>query len=63
MMTKNQMNERNQLEMLTIEQLVLENHLVRKLVERWTFHLFIQNVKKRLSASVRMRSRVCDGQR
>ena len=25
------MNERNQLEMLTIEQLVLENHLVRKL--------------------------------
>ncbi|WP_336047179.1 transposase, partial [Solibacillus ferritrahens] len=31
MMTKNQMNERNQLEMLTIEQLVPENHLVRKL--------------------------------
>ena len=31
MMSKNQMNERNQLEMLTIEQLVPENHLVRKL--------------------------------
>lgn len=31
MMTKNQINERNQLEMLTIEQLVPENHLVRKL--------------------------------
>lgn len=31
MMTKNQINERNQFEMLTIDQLVPENHLVRKL--------------------------------
>ncbi len=31
MMTKNQANEREQLEMLTIDQLVPENHLVRKL--------------------------------
>ncbi|MBS4209867.1 IS1182 family transposase [Bacillus sp. FJAT-50079] len=31
MMTKNQINEREQLEMLTIEQLVPQNHLVRKL--------------------------------
>ncbi|WP_194841432.1 transposase, partial [Sporosarcina obsidiansis] len=31
MMTKNQMNEREQLEMLTIEQLVPQDHLVRKL--------------------------------
>jgi transposase len=31
MMTKNQLNEREQLEMLTIDQLVPENHLVRKL--------------------------------
>ena len=33
MMTKNQMNERNQLEMLTIEQLVPENQLVCKLMD------------------------------
>ncbi|GKV57967.1 hypothetical protein NCCP2222_39140 [Sporosarcina sp. NCCP-2222] len=31
MMTKNQINEREQLEMLTIEQLVPKDHLVRKL--------------------------------
>ena len=31
MMTKNQINERGQLEMLTIEQLVPQDHLVRKL--------------------------------
>ena len=31
MMTKNQINERNQFEMVTIAQLVPENHLVRKL--------------------------------
>ena len=31
MMTKNQINEREQLEILTIEQLVPSNHLVRKL--------------------------------
>ena len=31
MMTKNQVNEREQLEMLTIEQLVPQDHLVRKL--------------------------------
>ena len=31
MMTRNQTNERNHLEMLSIEQLVPENHLVRKL--------------------------------
>ncbi|WP_197278955.1 transposase, partial [Lysinibacillus sp. ZYM-1] len=31
MMTKNQINEREQLEMLTIDQLVPEDHLVRKL--------------------------------
>lgn len=30
-MTKNQINEREQLEMLTIEQLVPKDHLVRKL--------------------------------
>ncbi|KRG14041.1 transposase [Lederbergia galactosidilytica] len=31
MMTKNQINEREQLEMLTIEKLVPLDHLVRKL--------------------------------
>ena len=31
MMTKNQINEREQMEMLTIEQLVPQDHLVRKL--------------------------------
>ncbi|MFE8703615.1 transposase, partial [Cytobacillus sp. FJAT-54145] len=31
MMTKNQSNEREQLEMLTIDQLVPDDHLVRKL--------------------------------
>jgi len=31
MMTKNQVNERDQLEILTIEQLVPQDHLVRKL--------------------------------
>ena len=31
MMTKTQINEREQLEMLTIEQLVPKEHLVRKL--------------------------------
>lgn len=31
MMAKNQTNERKQLELLTIEQLVSENHLFRKL--------------------------------
>ena len=31
MMTKNQTNEREQLEMLTIDQLVPQDHLVRKL--------------------------------
>ena len=31
MMTKNQINERGQLEILTIEQLVPQDHLVRKL--------------------------------
>ena len=31
MMTRNQTNERDHLEMLSIEQLVPENHLVRKL--------------------------------
>lgn len=31
MMTKNQTNEREQLEMLTIDQLVPNDHLVRKL--------------------------------
>ncbi|EKU43901.1 hypothetical protein P9436_01120 [Lysinibacillus capsici] len=31
MMTKNQINEREQLEMLTIDQLVPQDHLVRKL--------------------------------
>ena len=31
MMTKNQINEREQLEILTIEQLVPQDHLVRKL--------------------------------
>ncbi|WP_339250543.1 hypothetical protein NSQ43_12140 [Sporosarcina sp. FSL W8-0480] len=30
-MTKNQINEREQLEMLTIEQLVPHDHIVRKL--------------------------------
>ncbi len=30
-MTKNQINEREQLEMLTIDQLVPQDHLVRKL--------------------------------
>ena len=44
-MTKNQMNERNQLEMLTIEQLVPENHLVRKLDATLTFRLYIHQLK------------------
>jgi hypothetical protein len=37
MMTKNQINEREQLEMLTIEQLVPQDHLVRKLDEALDF--------------------------
>ena len=40
MMTRNQTNERDHLEMLSIEQLVTENHLVRKLDEAIDF-LFI----------------------
>lgn len=32
MMVKNQINERNQIEMIIIEQLVPQDHLVRKLV-------------------------------
>ncbi|MBM7608018.1 hypothetical protein JOD29_001262, partial [Lysinibacillus composti] len=31
MMSKNQINERDQIEMITIEQLVPQDHLVRKL--------------------------------
>ncbi|MCM3358941.1 hypothetical protein [Psychrobacillus sp. MER TA 171] len=37
MMTKNQTNEREQLEILTIEQLVPQDHLVRKLDEAIDF--------------------------
>ena len=41
MMTKNQTNEREQLEMLTIDQLVPNDHLMRKLEAAIDFHLSI----------------------
>ncbi len=41
MMTKNQINEGEQLEMLTIEQLVPQDHLVRKLDAAIDFSLSI----------------------
>ncbi len=47
MMTKNQANEREQLEMLTIDQLVPENHLVRKLESAIDF-LFIYPLGEQL---------------
>jgi len=40
-MSKNQINEREQLEMLTIDQLVPQDHLVRKLEAAIDFSLFI----------------------
>ena len=40
-MTKNQLNEREQLEILTIEQLVPKDHLVRKLDAAIDFSLSI----------------------
>ena len=48
MMTKNQINEREQLEMLTIEQLVPKDHLVRKLdaaIERFRNSVSISDKK------------------
>ena len=55
MMTKNQMNERNQIEMLPIEQLVPENHLVRKLDAAIDFsfvYLLVKNFYLRFFSAV-----------
>jgi transposase len=45
MMTKNQINEREQLEMLTIDQLVPEEHLVRTLEKAIDFSFIYQMVE------------------
>ncbi|WP_196426696.1 hypothetical protein [Lysinibacillus cavernae] len=46
-MTKNQFNEREQLEMLTIDQLISEDHLVRKLESMQAMLTFAaMNLKK-----------------
>ncbi len=45
MMTKNQIDEREQLEMLAIEQLVPQDHLVRKLDEAIDFTLIYSLVE------------------
>ncbi len=50
MMTKNQINEREQLEMLTIDQLVPEDHLVRKLEATIDFPFIYPLVKNFYSA-------------
>ncbi len=41
MMMKNQVNEREQMELLTIKQLILQDHLVRKLEAAIDFPSFI----------------------
>jgi hypothetical protein len=51
MMTKNQSNEREQLEMLTIDQVVPEDHLVRKLESAIDFSFIyplVENLYSRL---------------
>lgn len=48
MMTKNQTNEREQLEMLTIDQLVLTNHLVRNLEAAIDFFIYLSFSRKLL---------------
>ncbi|MFB5085795.1 IS1182 family transposase [Psychrobacillus sp. PGGUH221] len=53
MMTKNQINEREQLEMLTIEQLVPKDHLVRKLDAAIDFHFIYPLVEHLYSATGR----------
>jgi hypothetical protein len=45
MMTRNQSNEREQLEMLTIDQLVPDDHLVRKLESATDFSFIYPLVK------------------
>jgi hypothetical protein len=45
MMTRNQTNEREQLEMLTIDQLVPDDHLVRKLESAIDFSFIYPLVK------------------
>jgi transposase len=51
MMTRNQSNEREQLEMLTIDQLVPDDHLVRKLESAIDF-LFIYPLVKNLYSEI-----------
>ncbi len=51
MMSKNQINERDQLEMLTIDQLVPQDHLVRKLEAAIDFSFIyplVENLKREL---------------
>ncbi len=50
MMSKNQINKREQLEMLTIDQLVPQDHLVRKLEAAIDFS-FIYPLVENLKAS------------
>ena len=53
MMTKNQINEREQLEMLTIDQLVPQDHLVRKLEAAIDFSFIYPLVENLYSAKGR----------
>ncbi|KQL37252.1 hypothetical protein AN959_04285 [Psychrobacillus sp. FJAT-21963] len=53
MMTNNQINECEQLEMLTIEQLVPKDHLVRKLDAAIDFHFIYPLVEHLYSANGR----------
>ena len=51
MMSKNQINKREQLEMLTIDQLVPQDHLVRKLEAAIDFSFIyplVENLKREL---------------
>ncbi|WP_056831468.1 hypothetical protein [Psychrobacillus sp. FJAT-21963] len=52
MMTKNQINEYEQLEMLTIEQLVPKDHFVRKLDAAIDFHFIYPLVEHLYSATI-----------
>ncbi len=56
MMTKNQINEREQLELLTIDQLVPEEYLVRKLEAAIDFS-FIYSLKETIERVLRMRKK------
>lgn len=55
MMNRNQSNELGQLEMLTIDHLVPEDHLVRKLESVIDFSfIFMRHAKRRLNESLQI---------